>query len=163
MRLTPLIALVLLACSATPPDDSKRWVRVARDANYTIYIDTGRYGGIRGPGYTAFDVWYRTDHALPRMHEKGKDKVQFNREVVHSIIQCDKMLFRVASVDMSMGSGRPLVQQRLTPSEVQNQKWRSVEMGTAEEIAARAACHFAHPDGAAIDWSNERPRPERGR
>src|SRR5689334_141048 len=119
MRMTLLVLLALAACSDTPPDDSPRWVRVARDANYTIYIDTGRIapfetgrnGPFAGPGNwgNAFQVWYRTDHAIPRVHDS--DKKLFNREVVHSIIRCDSLLFRVASVDMSMGSDRPIVQQ----------------------------------------------------
>jgi hypothetical protein len=138
-----LVVVALAACSDTPPDDSPRWVRVARDANYTIYIDTGRMERLDGPGVQAhtYEVFYRTDHAQPRVHDK--DNVVFNREVVRSVIQCDGMRFRVASVDMSMGDKRPVVQQRLTDKELMHQKWREVEMGTAEELAARAACHFA--------------------
>ena len=41
-----------------------------------------------------------------------------------------------------MGSERPFVQQRLTMKELSNQKWRHVELGTSEEMAARGACHF---------------------
>jgi len=137
----------LFGCSDTPPDDSPRWVRVARDANYTIYIDTGRMGPFdnhfAGPGEwggNAYDVWYRTDHAQTRIHDKTNQG--FNREVVHSIIDCDSLRFRVAGVDMSMGDGRVIIQQRLTTKELANQKWRHVELGTAEELAARAACHF---------------------
>jgi len=135
--------VVTVACNSTPPDNSPRWVRVARDANYTIYLDTGRMGPANGPGdlRRAYEVWYRTDHALPRVHEG--DNTLFNREVVHSIILCDSLLFRVASVDMSMGRDRPIVQQSLTLQELQHQKWRHVELGTSEELAARAACHFA--------------------
>ncbi|HEX7939894.1 MAG TPA: surface-adhesin E family protein, partial [Gemmatimonadaceae bacterium] len=136
-------AVAAAACSSTPPDSSPRWVRVARDANYTIYIDTGRLSSYDAPHYMGrtYQVWYRTDHAMPRVHE-GDNKV-FNREVVHSIIACDSLVFRVASVDMSMGHDRPIVQQTLTDKELAYQKWRHVELGTAEEIAARAACHFA--------------------
>ena len=135
--------MAILACSDAVPDDSPRWVRVARDANYTIYIDTGRLAPHDGPGYfgKAYDVWYRTDHAQPRIHETNNEL--FNRELVHSIIECDSLRFRVASVDMSMGNHSPIARQRLTAKELAWQKWRHVELGTAEEIAGRAACHFA--------------------
>ena len=143
-RLGLVLVAGCLACSGSPDDDSPRWVRVARDANYTIYIDTGRLGVFEQRGYAVkYHVWYRTDHAIPRMHEKDSVRVQFNREIVHSIISCDSLRFRVASVDMSMGREKPVVQQRLTERELSKQKWRRVELGTAEEIAGRAACHFA--------------------
>jgi hypothetical protein len=138
-----LFLLAIGGCSGSPPDDSVRWVRVARDANYNIYLDTGRLEQVNGPGYRGYgySVWYRTDHALPRVHQ-GNKKL-FNRELVQSIVRCDSLKFRVASVDLSMVGERVFVQQRLTEKELMNQKWRSVEMGTAEEMAARAACHFA--------------------
>src|SRR6185503_20665334 len=93
-RFVFLVGVIGLAgCDSTPADDSPRWVRVARDANYTIYIDTGRLrsertwmGDFDVPSHwgTSVDVWYRTDHAIPRVHEG--DKKLFNREVVHSIL-----------------------------------------------------------------------------
>src|SRR5262245_13303323 len=122
-----LTTIVLAACDRTPDDNSPRWVRVARDANYIIYIDTGRrrpYDALKERGRRLYEVWYRTDHAIPRVHES--DKKLFNREVVHSIINCDDLTFRVAGVDMSMRGERVFVQQRLTLKELQFQKPRHV-------------------------------------
>jgi hypothetical protein len=132
----------IIACSDEPPDSSPRWVRVARDANYTVYLDTGRIRpyGERELKERAWEVWYRTDHAQPRVH--GNDGEQFNREVVQSVVRCNSLMFRVARVDMSMGSAKPIVQQRLTTEEFRRQQWRRVVPGTTEEIAGRAACHY---------------------
>jgi len=123
--------------------DPLHWVRVVRDANYEIALDTSRlarrdewWSYHRMP---AFEVWYRTDHALPRLHN-GKE---FRREVVQSSLQCDSLWFKVASVDMIDRAGKLVVQQRLETGEVRDQHWRRVERGTAEEMAAAAACHFA--------------------
>jgi hypothetical protein len=142
-----VLSLALIgACGGTPPDDSPKWVRVARDANYTIYLDTSRiriHDVRRGVG-ASYSVWYRTDHAQPRVNTKSEDV--FNRELVHSVIRCRDFKFRVASVDMSMGDGKVVVRQRLTEKELADQEWRSVELGTAEELAARAACHFVTAD-----------------
>lgn len=145
LRPIGLLSLALFcACDGTPPDNSLRWVRVARDANYTIYLDTGsmRVHEVRFAG-PIFSVWYRTDHAQARTH--ARSDIVFNRELVHSLIQCRTLKFRVMSVDMSIGDGRVVVRQRLTEKELADQEWRSVELGTAEELAARAACHFVTP------------------
>lgn len=126
----------LTGCGNESNPDSKRWVRVARDANYEIAIDTTR---IEPHGLYGYLVWYRTDHAAQRLH-KGKP---FNREVVQSELRCKEMEFKVVSVDLSMGSARPISEQRTEPRDLEDQKWRTVERGTTEEMAATAACHFA--------------------
>ena len=145
-------ALLLYACAtlgvaactnASADERSLRWVRVVRDANYDIAIDTAQVKrSVEWWDHTmlqTYRVWYRTDHAAPRLHE-GK---QFNREVVQSIVYCDSLWFKVLSVDMSMNGGRPISIQRTAPNELPDQPWRRVERGTADEIAAQAACHFA--------------------
>jgi len=136
-----LIATRFMSASAV--DDSTRWVLVVRDASYDISIDTARVRGWTGRSrytrYLTSDVWYRTDHKSPRLHNEKP----FTREIVHSIVRCDSLWFRVISVDMSMGDSRPISQQRMTPEEVDHQLWHRVERGTAEEMAAEAACHFA--------------------
>jgi len=118
------------------------WVRVARDANHDIAIDRSRIRALRvsawGIAYEAFEVWYRTDHALPRLHN---DKT-FNREIVRAIVQCDSLWFKVISVDMSERNGKTVARQRTTDGELNDQPWRRVERGATEEIAAMAACHF---------------------
>jgi hypothetical protein len=129
--------------SASADTEAARWLRIVRDANYDVAIDTsrvrGRIDGSNGRWYPSNEVWYRTDHHIPRLHN---DK-PFNREVVQSIVQCDSLWFKVISVDMSMGNERPISQQRTAPNELPDQPWRRVVRGTAEEIAAKAACHFA--------------------
>jgi hypothetical protein len=136
-------AMGSIGCRDASADEHARWVRVARDDAYDIYIDTAhirrRLEGVRrGPIYPSFEVWYRTDHRAPRLY-KGKN---FNREVVRSIVQCDSLFYKVMSVDMSMGDERPISQQRLTADEVAYQVWRRIERGTSEEMAAQAACYF---------------------
>jgi hypothetical protein len=116
--------------------EPERWLRIVQDANYTIAIDTSR---VSRQADRSWQVWYRTDHAVPRLH-KGK---AFNREVVQSRVDCDSLTFKVVSVDMSMGSEPPISIQRMDRKEMDDQPWRHVERGTAEEIAAGAACHFA--------------------
>lgn len=122
--------------SAAPDADPGRWVRVVRDANYTVAIDTGR---VSRHWDRSWQVWYRTDHAVPRLH-KGKE---FNREIVQSRVNCDNLTFKVLSVDMSMNGGPPISVQRADNKDLEDQPWRRVERGTVEEVAARAACHFA--------------------
>lgn len=107
-----------------------------QDANYTVAIDTGR---LSRHWDRSWQVWYRTDHAVTRLH-KGKE---FNREVVQSRVHCDSLTFKVVSVDMSMGDGPPISVQRMDREELDDQEWRQIERGTAEEVAAAAACHFA--------------------
>jgi len=109
---------------------------VARDANYNISIDTSRSIRRALGGYV---VWYRTDHIGTHLHN-GKP---FNREVVQSLVRCDSLLFKVISVDMSLGARAPISQQRTEPDELFEQPWRRVERGTAEEMAAQAGCTFA--------------------
>lgn len=129
--------LVAAACANTEPDpDAGRWVRVLQDANYIVAIDTVRVSRFWD---RSWQVWYRTDHAIPRLH-KGK---QFNREIVNSRVNCDSLVFKVVSVDMSMNGGPPISLQRMDHKEMDDQPWRRVELGTVEEIAAQAACHFA--------------------
>jgi hypothetical protein len=136
--------LIGAGCTNASADGaSARWVPVFRGANYDVAIDTARVRrGIewwRDGRYLTSDVWYRTDHKMPRLHH---DK-PFTREVVHAIVRCDSLWFRVISVDMSMGDKRPISEQRMTPEEVAHELWRRVALGTEEEIAAKAACHFA--------------------
>ncbi len=111
-------------------------MRVVRDANYTVAIDTGR---VSRHWDRSWQVWYRTDHTVPRLH-KGQ---AFNREIVQSRVQCESLTFKVVSVDMSMGDRPPISVQRTDNRELEEQPWRGVADGTVEEIAARAACHFA--------------------
>lgn len=113
-----------------------RWVRVVRDPNYTIFIDTGR---VSRHWDRSWQVWYRTEHAVPRLHRRK----EFNREIVHSRVNCDSLTFKVVSVDMSMNEGPPISVQRMDYKELEQQVWRRVQRGTVEEIAAEAACHFA--------------------
>jgi hypothetical protein len=130
-------SLLAAGCGgAAPNTEPGRWVRVVRDANYTVAIDTGRVSRFWD---RSWQVWYRTDHAVPRLH---KDKA-FNREIVQSRVKCDSLTFKVVSVDMSMDDGPPISVQRMDNKELDDQPWRRVELGTVEEIAARAACYFA--------------------
>ena len=132
-----LCALVAVGCASPATDaDSGRWVRVVRDANYSVSIDTGR---VSRHWDRSWQVWYRTDHAVPRLH-KGKE---FNREIVQSRVDCDSLMFKVVSVDMSMNGGPLISLQRMDFAEMEEQPWRRVQRGTVEEIAAQAACHFA--------------------
>jgi hypothetical protein len=136
--------LGIAACTSASADEGHhRWVRVVRDANYDIAIDTAqvkrRIDWWEHERLQTYEVWYRTDHAAPRLHE-GKE---FNREVVQSIVYCDSLWFKVLSVDMSMNGGRPISIQRTEKNDLEDQRWRRVERGTAEEIAGQAACHFA--------------------
>lgn len=140
-----ICAALILArwISASADVGPTQWVRVVRDANYDIAIDTARVRRGLDRSWTGVhptsEVWYRTDHKLPRLHE-GK---LFTREIVHSIVRCDSLWFKVISVDMSMGDKRPMAVQRLTPDEVAHEVWHRIEFGAAEEMAAQAACHFA--------------------
>lgn len=120
------------AClNASASDRGQRWQIVARDSSYQIAIDTTRIG--RRGNTASYTVWYRTDHAQTRLHNGER----FNRELVESLLRCDNLTFKVLSVDMSMAGDLPIARQR---SGVGDQPWRSVERGTIEEAAARAAC-----------------------
>ena len=127
----------------TPAAAGGDWVRVARDPNYDISISPGHirrtFVGSRETEHEAIEVWYKTDHKKPHLHN-GK---AFNREIVKSILLCDSLWFKVESVDMAMGGAPPISEQRATPDEVDRQPWRRVERGTTEEAAAQAACGFA--------------------
>ncbi len=138
-----LVVLSSLALFSRANADTHDWVAVAHDANYDIQIDRAkterRLIPQLGKWVSIVETLYRTNHKQTRLH---KEK-QFNREVVHSILMCDSLWFKVKSVTMSMGDGRPVSRQVLTWDEVYRQTWHRVELGTSEEIAARAACHFA--------------------
>ena len=140
IRMALVAAVVVAAASCTGASPRRDWVRVAGDVNYDIAIDRLHIAEWRdapvGGWDQAFEVWYRTDHAQPRMHN-GET---FDREVVRAIILCDRLWFRVVSVDMSMGDGRVVARQRTSEEEFNRQAWRPVERGTTEEDAALAAC-----------------------
>lgn len=127
-------------------DDPRRWVRVAQDPNYTIYVDTSF---LHVQPYGIVEVWYRTDHAAPRLHN-GQP---FDREVVHALVRCRPtntlrpragLEYKISQVDMTRGGGRTVSRQRTTPQELAEQPWRAVEPEGAELMAAQAACHFAN-------------------
>jgi hypothetical protein len=133
------VALASTGCSdASASASSRGWVQVGRDGNYIVWIDTSRLTKGRFERMSVYGVWYRTDHAVPRLQD-GKP---FNREIVHSVVQCDSLWFRVSSVDMSLDGGRPISMQRSTINDLRDQPWRRVQLGTVEEAAAQAACHF---------------------
>lgn len=115
---------------------------VARDANYEIAIDTSRmearFGWSGTKWFRVYDTWFRTDHKTPRLHH-GKP---FTREVVHSQVRCDSLLFKVVSVDMSMGDEKRIALQRTEGRELSDQPWRPIAGGETEEITARAACYY---------------------
>ncbi|HEY9225214.1 MAG TPA: hypothetical protein VIP11_01120 [Gemmatimonadaceae bacterium] len=118
---------------ATWATSSNRWMRIARDSSYDIAIDTTRMS----KRYGQWDVvLYRTDHARTQLY-KGKP---FDREVVESVIRCDSLWFKIASIDLSLGSHRPISRQRADDRDLFDQPWRRVERGTIEERVARAAC-----------------------
>jgi len=139
-----LIAVVAVALGgyAWAHRSRPEWVRVTRDENYDIWLDRARTQSVRlaiyGVWRDGVEVWYRTDHAQPRMHD---DKT-FNREIVHALVWCDSLRFKVMSVDMSMGDGRVVARERSLGDDLKRQRWRKVEQGTSEEVAAIAACHF---------------------
>lgn len=126
-------AMVAAFSKVSTTSESGHWLRIASDSNYDISIDTTRVA--RRFGY-AYGVWYRTDHAVTHLY-KGQP---FNREIVESILDCGNLSFRVASVDMFLGTGAPVAQQRTGPGELGQQPWRHVEPETIEAVAARATC-----------------------
>ena len=159
----PVLIVALIAAGtclykfATTPN--RDWVRVARDVNYEIALDRRSVKPVElafGRWVEAVEVSYRTDHALPRMHN-GKT---FDREIVRALVLCDGLSlkvpgvgmsfkvpsvgvsFKVLSVDMSVGDGRPVGRLRTSENELWRQDWRRVERGTTEEVAAMAACRF---------------------
>jgi hypothetical protein len=141
----PFFLLLLFACSsvvagactnASASNGSNGWLRVASDSSYDISIDTTRIARRYGHVYV---VWYKTDHAVTHLYERK----QFNREVVQGLLHCGNLSFKVASVDMSLGGGHPISQQRASPGALHQQPWRQVERGTIEEVAALATCDFA--------------------
>lgn len=142
-RRPALAALLIAACSTDPMSDGKsRWLRIYSDTNYVVSIDAEhieRLSGGFNHRYGMSDVWYRTDHKLPRLH----DGREFTREVVHSLVRCDSLWFKVSRVDMSVGDARPFVRQELTAAEFEHQAWRRVVRDTPEEVAAQAACGLA--------------------
>jgi hypothetical protein len=159
-----IVALTLAAVGYHRAVEPRRdWVRVARDANYEIAIDRSAVQALRIPAWgrwhEGFEVSYRTDHALPRLHN-GKT---FDREVVRAVIQCDSLLFKVVSVDMLGRDGSVVARQRTTDDDLYAQRWRHVELGTTEEIAARAACHFGHQIGGSVAEFRQSGVPDRPR
>ena len=151
----PLVVAAAASCTgALPPRD---WVRVAGDANYDIALDRLHISEWQaapvGGWDQAFEVWYRTDHAQPRLHN-GET---FDREIVRAIILCDRLWFRVVSVDMSMGDGEVVARQRASREELDRQKWRRVERGTIEEDAALAACDVGRQGANHVADATRRP------
>src|SRR5262245_56477126 len=105
-------ALIICACAGAglaarmmlPSNEAGgSWVVVATDSTYTISIDTAR---IRYRPGGVYMVWSRTDHAVPRFYH-GK---RFNREIVQSLLQCERLSFKVARVDMAL-DGRHVTRQ----------------------------------------------------
>ena len=139
----------LTACA----EREAKWVTVVRDPNYFIAIDTARIEPARAPWrgrwIPVYTVWYRTDHAGPRLHREKP----FDRETVRSIVQCDSMWFKVLSVDMNDRDGRTVSRQRTSNDDLYRQPWRHVERGTSEEIAAIAACHYGRRRSAGLQPS----------
>ena len=137
----------LLTYVAAADEASAKWVQVARDANYEIQIDTSRIHTVTddalGRGYS-YAVRFRTLHAQPRLY-KGE---AFDREVVASIVRCDRLWFKVESVDMRMGERKLVRRQRMTEEELRDSPWRRVERGTTEEVAALATCRLGHMSGS---------------
>ncbi|HYC52577.1 MAG TPA: surface-adhesin E family protein [Gemmatimonadaceae bacterium] len=119
---------------------TRDWVRVAADTNYTIALDRLHISEWEhapvGGWDQAFEIWYRTDHTQPRLHNGDP----FDREIVRAIILCDRFWFKVVSVDMVMGDSRVVARQRASDEELNRQAWRPVARGTTEEVAAVAAC-----------------------
>jgi hypothetical protein len=146
-----LVAALVVAAGASykkVTSPTRDWVQIARDAHYEIALDRNHVSEMKaalaGNWYQAFEVWYRTDHTQPRLHKRKK----FDREIVRAIVLCDRLWFRVVSVDMSMGDGRVVARQRTSGDDLDRQAWRHVERGTTEEIAATAACHFGRNSAA---------------
>lgn len=116
----------------------RAWVRVYADAEYDISVDTAHIRRHLAADHT-FEIWYRTQHLKPRLR-RGE---RWNREITRSVLRCDGLLYKIARVDISEDGHRPISQQRTEPWELDDQPWREVEVGTMEEITARAACHYA--------------------
>lgn len=158
-----LVALAATASAACRGEPRRDWVHVAGDANYDIAVDRLHISESQaapvGGWDQAFEVWYRTDHARPRVHNGAT----FDREIVRAIILCDRYWFRVVSVDMSMGDGNVVARQRASEEELDRQPWRRVERGTIEEEAAVAACDFGRQAASQVADATRRPQDERSR
>ena len=155
MALVPVLVGAAAACTGASP--RRDWVRVAGDANYDIALDrlhVSEWQAAPVGGWDqAFEVWYRTDHMQPRVHNRET----FDREIVRAIILCDRLWFRVVSVDMSMGDGEVVARQRASEEELDRQAWRRVERGTTEEDAALAACHSGRQAANRVAEMTRRP------
>ena len=149
-----LVAAAAAGCKGAPTRD---WVRVAGDANYDIAIDRLHVSESQsapvGGWDQAFEVWYRTDHAQPRVYN-GET---FDREIVRAIVLCDRFWFRVVSVDMSIGDGKIVARQRASGEELDKQPWRPVERGTIEEDAALAASDVGRQAANHVADATRRP------
>jgi hypothetical protein len=139
-RVGRVAAAALTVRVMTSTNDSEtHWLVVARDSSYTISIDTSRIVAQAGRTY---EIWYRTDHSTTRYYNEKA----FTRETVHAILRCYGYRFRIESVAMSIGSGRPVARQATEPRDLGQQEWRKVEAGSTEADAARATCVVA-------DWA----------
>lgn len=115
----------------------RRWVRVHSDADYDIALDTAHIRRYLAAD-DALEVWYRTQHLKPR----SRNGQVWDREITLSVLRCDGLLYKIVRVDMSEGAREPISRQRTEPWELGEQPWRQVEVGTIEEITARAACRL---------------------
>ena len=116
----------------------RTWVRVYSDADYDIAVDRAHIRRYLAAD-NAFEVWYRAQHLKPRTRHGQV----WDREITLSVLRCDGLLYKIVRVDMSEGGREPISRQRTEPWELGDQPWRRVEVGTIEEITARAACRLA--------------------
>ena len=137
LGIVPCIGLVIAACSVASANDGPAgaWMRVARDSNYDIAIDTSRF---ERRSFREYLVWFRTQHGSVLAY-KGK---RFNREVVQAIVRCDNLTYKIVSVDMSLNGGRIISRQRADVDDIRAQPWRQVDDGTIEATVAHATCQL---------------------
>lgn len=133
-----MVVLGLGACSLAESDD-RQWREVYRDEQHVVAFDPDDIARL---GSASHLVWYRTDHAQPRL----RDGRAWSREITNAVLRCEGLWFKLRSVDLSDGN-RVISRQRASSTELTEQPWRRVARGTGEEVVARAVCsHIREAD-----------------
>lgn len=118
------------------PPDSRRWMDVFSDSNYTVAVDVGNLVKTASAWEDEYEIWYRTQHHRPRLRRGELWDLEYTR----SVVRCDSLWYKILSVDLSDGGRRTVSQQRTGYME---QSWRRIDASSSERLVALRACDLA--------------------
>ena len=136
------------------------WITVFTDSGFRIALDTSR---IKRADAKSYLLWMQTRWLTPRRGSTKRTPSPFNREFIHTFLQCEPLAYKVARTVVSLDDGPPIDSLGGGVDTARRASWRPASRGSADARAGAEACRLLTHGLGSVQGppkvTSERPPP----